>query len=303
MSLVNELIKDLLPEQENKTVAIYAGGFKPPTKGHYAVVEQALEEHPDIDEFLIYVGKKERDDVTQAQSILIWDIYKKYLPMKVKIVPLNIPPIKAVYNYAKENPNTNILWVLGARDGNEDDFGDIASRTKSAEKYDNIALAVTVTQGTVSGTAARGAANVSIEKLIPFLPEELSNEEMADVFNILKNKLSEGRKKKKDPKKGTGKKPEGSSRRLYTDEDPKDTIGVKFSTRQDIVNTLNKKSFKAKSHARQSQIINLIHQRVRAALARTKDPKKKAKLKSGFEYITKRKEASKKKTQRLKKQN
>ena len=56
MSLVNELIKDLLPEQENKTVAIYAGGFKPPTKGHYAVVEQALEEHPDIDEFLIYVG-------------------------------------------------------------------------------------------------------------------------------------------------------------------------------------------------------------------------------------------------------
>ena len=302
MSLVNELIKDLLPEQENKTVAIYAGGFKPPTKGHYAVVEQALEEHPDIDEFLIYVGKKERDDVTQAQSILIWDIYKKYLPMKVKIVPLNIPPIKAVYNYAKENPNTNVLWVLGARDGNEDDFGDIASRTKSAEKYDNIALAVTVTQGTVSGTAARGAANVSIEKLIPFLPEELSNEEIADVYNILKNKLSEGRKKKKDPKKGTGKKPEGSSRRLYTDEDPKDTIGVKFSTRQDIVNTLNKKSFKAKSHARQSQIINLIHQRVRAALARTKDPKKKAKLKSGFEYITKRKEASKKKTQRLKKQ-
>jgi len=114
--------------------------------------------------------------------------------------------------------------------------------------------------------------------------------------------LEEGRKKKKDPKKGTGKKPEGSKRRLYTDEDPKDTVGVKFSTRQDIVNTLNKKSFKAKSHARQSQVINLIHQRVRAALARTKDPKKKAKLNAGFKYIKKRKEASKAKTQRLKKQ-
>ena len=107
---------------------------------------------------------------------------------------------------------------------------------------------------------------------------------------------------KPDPKKGTGKKPEGSSRRLYTDEDPKDTVGVKFSSRQDIVDTFSKKSFKAKSHARQSQIINLIHQRVRAALGRTKDPKKKAKLKSGFEYIKKRKEASKAKTQRLKKQ-
>jgi len=118
----------------------------------------------------------------------------------------------------------------------------------------------------------------------------------------INSSIEEGRKKKKDPKKGTGKKPEGSKRRLYTDEDPKDTIGIKFSTRQDIVDTLNKKSFKAKSHARQSQIINLIHQRVRAAYGRAKDPDVKKRLKTGLDYITKKKEASKKKTQRLKKQ-
>ena len=104
-----------------------------------------------------------------------------------------------------------------------------------------------------------------------------------------------------EPKKGTGKKPKGSSRRLYTDEDPKDTVGIKFSTRQDIVDTLNKKSFKAKSHARQSQIINLIHQRVRAAYGRAKDPAVKKRLKTGLDYITDKKEASKKKTQRMKK--
>jgi hypothetical protein len=106
-----------------------------------------------------------------------------------------------------------------------------------------------------------------------------------------------------DPKKGTGKKPKGSGRRLYTDEDPSDTVKVKFSTRQDIVDTLSKKSFKAKSHARKSQIINLIHQRVRAALGRTKDPQKKKRLRSAFEYIKKRKEASKRKTKRMKKEN
>ena len=33
-----------------------------------------------------------------------------------------------------------------------------------------------------------------------------------------------------DPKKGTGKKPKGSGRRLYTDENPKDTVGIKFAT-------------------------------------------------------------------------
>jgi len=102
-----------------------------------------------------------------------------------------------------------------------------------------------------------------------------------------------------DPKKGTGKKPKGSGRRLYTDEDPTDTVKVKFSTRQDIVDTLSKTSFKNKSHARQSQVINLIHQRVRAALSRTKDPKKKKRLQTAFNYIKKRKEASKAKTKRL----
>ena len=105
----------------------------------------------------------------------------------------------------------------------------------------------------------------------------------------------------KDPKKGTGKKPKGSDRRLYTDENPKDTVSVKFSTRQDIVDTLNKSSFKSKSHARQSQIINLIHQRVRAAYGRAKDPAVKKRLKTALDYAEQRKEASKKKTQRLKK--
>ena len=103
-----------------------------------------------------------------------------------------------------------------------------------------------------------------------------------------------------DPKKGTGKKPKGSGRRLYTDENPKDTVSVKFSTRQDVVDTLNKSSFKSKSHKRQSQIINLIHQRLRVAVERTKDPVKKKRLKAAFEYIKKKKEASKKKTQRMK---
>tara|TARA_R100001460_G_scaffold91657_3_gene133481 strand:- start:839 stop:1207 length:369 start_codon:yes stop_codon:yes gene_type:complete len=108
-------------------------------------------------------------------------------------------------------------------------------------------------------------------------------------------------KEAKDPKVGTGKKPKGSSRRLYTDEDPTDTVSVKFRTAADIRRTLSKKSFKAKSHKRQSQIINLIHQRVRAAYKNAKDPETKKRLKTAFDYAKKRKEASKKKTQRMRK--
>ena len=35
--------------------------------------------------------------------------------------------------------------------------------------------------------------------------------------------MSPKRRKQADPKKGTGKKPKGNGRRLYTDENPKDT--------------------------------------------------------------------------------
>ena len=104
-----------------------------------------------------------------------------------------------------------------------------------------------------------------------------------------------------DPKTGTGKKPEKSGRRLYTDENPNDTVSIKFKTKEDIVDTLNKDSFESKSHARQSQIINLIHQRVRAAYGKAKDSEVKSRLKRALDYIENRKEASKAKTERLNK--
>ena len=117
---------------------------------------------------------------------------------------------------------------------------------------------------------------------------------MIKLIDILNEILLEN-----DPKVGTGKKPKGSGRRLYTDEDPKDTVSIKFKTKEDIVDTLNKDSFKSKPHNRQSQIINVIHQRVRAAYGKAKDPEVKSRLKRALEYITKRKEVSKKKTKSM----
>jgi hypothetical protein len=102
-----------------------------------------------------------------------------------------------------------------------------------------------------------------------------------------------------NPRFGTGKKPKGSSRRLYTDENPKDTVPVKFRTVSDIRKTLSRSDFKSKSHKRQSQIINLIHQRVRAAYQNAKDAETKARLKKALQYAESKKEQSKKKTKRL----
>ena len=61
-----------------------------------------------------------------------------------------------------------------------------------------------------------------------------------------------------DPKEGTGKKPKGSGRRLYTDENPKDTVSVK-----DANQTCNKVMKSGKSFARKIQILTVMEQRAR----------------------------------------
>ena len=693
--LTKVLLEDLLEDGKKKITAIYGGGFKPPTKGHFEVVAKAAEQNPEIDDIIIYVGGGEREGIGQGESLQIWELYKKYLPMKVSIEPVKAP-VGDILRYAKDHPEEEVLWIIGARENNPEDFADLASRTRTLDKYPNLQLRLIQTPGGVSGTAARKAVKDNNKEqffnLIPDIPEkqqvwdivspvvkegiiyntkdklkkfilavkqegqetreavgliiksakgeiELSDEQkeqignqlkdilklvgltaiatlpggfivgallkifkqthlvtpsafvnevgeanlkpykweeidqegyfvytrfitdsetqydvdikstvffpagqmdslpaleiefsakpkgaegssakivvnkgemykvMATIVDIIKkyikkskaraiiyspskksseeyfgtqrdqlyrafiskaipgvtfkqsgdfvtailpnttlnegkqvgtlyhytsaaglksilqsnrinaseesynyedqyfvsftrnknfhkrgmmsgvkteyritldgNKLSnkykiqpfayepghnyeeswqydwlkdepesvrrdffnatgdydeqeeriffknenggidnikdyilaidkvedlqEGRKKKPDPKKGTGKKPEGSGRRLYTDEDPKDTVSIKFKTKEDIVDTLNKKSFKAKPHARQSQIINVIHQRVRAAYSKAKDPEVKSRLKRALDYIESRKESSKEKTERLRK--
>ena len=190
IKLVKEITKGLL-EQEKKTIAVYGGGFKPPTKGHFEVVKQSLDENPEIDEYIIYVGKKDREGVTQEDSMKIWGIYRNYLPSKVKIREATKPPIQEIYNIAKNNPEDEILWIIGAREENEADFADIASRTKSITKYPNLELRTIVTKGGVSGTAARNASKVSPEKLNQYLPDFLSVQEKNNIFVILNNEISE----------------------------------------------------------------------------------------------------------------
>ena len=66
-----------------------------------------------------------------------------------------------------------------------------------------------------------------------------------------------------DPKKGTGKKPKGSGRRLYTDENPKDTVGIKFATPADARATVAKVKRVSKPYARKIQILTVGEQRAK----------------------------------------
>ena len=66
-----------------------------------------------------------------------------------------------------------------------------------------------------------------------------------------------------DPKTGTGKKPKGSGRRLYTDENPKDTVKIKFATPADAKRTVAKVKKVQKTFARKIQILTVGEQRAK----------------------------------------
>ena len=66
-----------------------------------------------------------------------------------------------------------------------------------------------------------------------------------------------------DPKVGTGKKPKGSGRRLYTDENPRDTVKIKFATPADASATVAKVKKISKPFARKIQILTVGEQRAK----------------------------------------
>ena len=68
-------------------------------------------------------------------------------------------------------------------------------------------------------------------------------------------------KKRKDPKVGTGKKPKGTGRRLYTDENPRDTVSIKYATVEDARRTVAKVKRINKPFARKIQILTVLEQR------------------------------------------
>tara|TARA_Y100000034_G_scaffold68362_1_gene82503 strand:- start:906 stop:2426 length:1521 start_codon:yes stop_codon:yes gene_type:complete len=196
-SLTKELLEGLL-EEDKKIVALYGGGFKPPIGGHFEVISETLNQYPEIDELIILVGSGERNGISQSEAILIWDIYKNYLPSKVKILPVK-SPIGDIYRFAKENPQDIIYWIMGRREGAEDDNQDIASRSKGAKKHDNLNLKIITTQDEgMRGRNARTALKKGKPYFTPFLPDVLSKEDKSKVFDIVSPVLNENASYSKD---------------------------------------------------------------------------------------------------------
>ena len=96
-----------------------------------------------------------------------------------------------ILRLAKNNPQDLIYFVIGYRDGRQDDLDDVAARTGNLEeKYPNIVVKVIPTYDpNMSGTNARKALAQSEKEFIKFLPSEVK--EKSEIFSILRPPVNE----------------------------------------------------------------------------------------------------------------
>jgi hypothetical protein len=192
--LTKYLVDGILNEGDESldTVALFGGGFKPPTKGHLEVVLQGLKENPQVKQVQILVGSGERNGVTQEEAVKIWEIYKKLIPVSTQIIKVQ-SPFSYIKTYLQDHQDEDVYIFIGARPDNEEDDKDVAERSAYAKKYSEKAIPVRVqTTGGVSGTMARKAAlSGNNEEFITYFPKQLTDSEKEEIIQMISSVINE----------------------------------------------------------------------------------------------------------------
>jgi cytidyltransferase-like protein len=139
MNLGQYLVQQLLEAESQPTIALFPGAFKPPHKGHFAVVKKLLEK---ADEVVVLISPKTREGVTVDESLAIWELYKTLLDGNVEVRVASGSPIQEAYRVAKDNPDTKFILAAGK---------DEDSRFNSAQKLPNTEV---FNAGNIEGTNA-----------------------------------------------------------------------------------------------------------------------------------------------------
>ena len=194
--LSNFLVEGFL-DNPKKTIALFGGGFKPPTKGHLEVVLQGLKQNPEVNHIKILVGRGVRDGVTQNEAVEVWKKYQKFIPIESEIIPVT-SPLSFYKDYLREHPEDKVYIFIGAREGDEDDLKDVAQRSEFIKRYsDNVIPTTVSTPAGVSGTLSRKYLNTDPDMFKTTLPSQLSDDEKEEIYQILISTINEGKLKDK----------------------------------------------------------------------------------------------------------
>ena len=171
-----DIAKRILFEEFTEKVVLYPGAFKPPHRGHVATILGSNDES--VDKYVVFVSTKSREDVDIEESIKTWNLYKQTIPgmENVEFVP-TATPVKAVYDYVKDNSTHDIRAVYGKGEG------DRFNRLLDPEKYPNVEIYDAGTEGDYSARNLRQAMrDKDINKIQTFIPAEVNPDSFLNIF-------------------------------------------------------------------------------------------------------------------------
>ena len=188
-----QIAERLLLEEFTEKISLYPGAFKPPHKGHVATALKAIDDQ--TDKVIILMSTKERDGVSVEQAQQVWDLYKQNIPELEKVEIIQTPvPVKAVYDYAKDNPAHDIRAVFGK--GEQERFQSLLDK----EKYPHVEVFDAGMEGTYSATDLRKAIRDNdLETISEFIPDGINVDDFKSIFDMKETKkdyLQEARYKK-----------------------------------------------------------------------------------------------------------
>ena len=174
---LGEYLVNLLLEEDNKTIAIFPGAFKPPHIGHYKVVKQLSTL---ADEVIVLISPNSRDGVSAEESFAVWQLYAPFLDSNVSFKIAAESPVSEAYDVIKNNPDQKFIVAFGKGEG--DRFNQI----KTSGKYNNASIydAGSAEEG-ISATYLRNALRWKNSKEIEkYIPKDVDVEEFKNALSI-----------------------------------------------------------------------------------------------------------------------
>ena len=110
----------VITEKEGKRIALFPGKFKPPHRGHFDYVNK-IAKRPDVDEVVVMISPVDYPEVSNAQSLRIWEEYLENGEPNItaKIADYR-SPVQAVYEFVADPESASdgdtVLLVKSSKD-------------------------------------------------------------------------------------------------------------------------------------------------------------------------------------------
>ena len=130
---------------DGKRIALFPGKFKPPHRGHFDYVNK-IAKRPDVDEVIILISPVDYPEVSNSQSLQIWNKYLKEGEPNIsaKIADYR-SPVQAVYEFVADPKNASdgdtVLLIKSSKDVGDTRFDraqSYAERTNPGVKVEDI---------------------------------------------------------------------------------------------------------------------------------------------------------------------